>query len=280
MIVLNVKYLGTGAAEGIPAVFCHCEVCNHARINKGRNIRTRAQAIIDGKLLLDFGPDTYLHSLEYDLELANISVCLVTHSHDDHLYLEDLRARRRSRANLLEGTPALKVYGGKGVKDILNPREDGFVTKDNSVRYCPISAFEQVEILDGYIVTAIPALHNSCEPFVYIIQKDSKTFLYGHDTDYFEEEVWDYLKREGIHFNAVSLDCTEGIKHIEYPGHMNFERMQNMCKRLRSEGCVDADTKIIANHISHNGLVNYDKANEVGKSLGYLVAYDGMEIEV
>ena len=72
-----VKYLGTGAAEGIPAVFCHCDVCQYARKHKGRNIRTRAQALIDGKLLLDFGPDTYMHSLQYDINLADIEVCFI-----------------------------------------------------------------------------------------------------------------------------------------------------------------------------------------------------------
>lgn len=275
-----VKYLGTGAAEGIPALFCHCEVCKHARINKGRNIRTRSQALIDGKLLLDFGPDTFLHSLEYNIQLADIKICFVTHSHDDHLYLEDLRARRRSRANLKPGTPPLIVYGGQGVKNVLKPREDGFVTKDNSVLFCQIKPFEQIEVLDGYKITSIPAVHTSEEPFVYMIQKEKKTFLYGHDTDYFEENVWDFLKRNQVYFDTVSLDCTEGIKHIEYPGHMNFERMQKMCDRLKTIGCIDDTTKIIANHISHNGLASYDKAYEVGKELGYVVSYDGMEIEV
>ena len=275
-----VKYLGTGAAEGIPAVFCHCEVCQHARINRGRNIRTRSQALIDGQLLLDFGPDTFLHSLEYDIHLADIQACLVTHSHDDHLYFEDLKARRRSRANLNPGTPPLRVYGGIGVKNILKPGKDGYITKDNSVMFCPVKAFEQVKVLGEYKVTAIPAVHTSEEPFVYVIQKNGTTFLYGHDTDYFEENVWDYFKANKIRFDAESLDCTEGIKHIEYLGHMNFERMQKMCNRLRKEGCIDKSTQIIANHISHNGLVNYDKAAEVGKALGYVVAYDGMEISM
>ncbi|MDE7432590.1 MAG: MBL fold metallo-hydrolase [Lachnospiraceae bacterium] len=275
-----IKYLGTGAAEGIPAVFCHCKVCQYARVHKGKNIRTRSQALIDGKLLLDFGPDTFLHSLEYGIQLANIEVCLITHAHDDHLYLEDLRARRRSRANLNPQTPALCVYGGNGVKTVLKPREDGYVTKDNSVLFCTIKPFEQVEVLGKYKVTAIPAVHNAEEPFVYVIQSDGHAFLYGHDTDYFEKNVWDYFRTNEIYFDAVSLDCTEGIKHIEYSGHMNFERMQKMCARLRKEGCIDDTTKIIANHISHNGLVNHDKADEVGKALGYLVSYDGMEINV
>lgn len=275
-----VKYLGTGAAEGIPAVFCHCEVCQYARIHKGRNIRTRSQALIDRKLLLDFGPDTFLHSLKYNIQLADIQVCFITHSHDDHLYLEDLRARRRSRANLNPGTSALSVYGGMGVNAVLKPREDRYVTKDNSVLFCSIKPFEQVKVLGEYEVTAIPAVHNTEEPFVYVIRNDGHTFLYGHDTDYFEENVWSFFRTNKIYFDAVSLDCTEGIKHIEYPGHMNFERMQKMCDRLRIERCIDKDTKIIANHISHNGLANYDKAFEVGKELGFVVSYDGMEINV
>lgn len=275
-----VKYLGTGAAEGIPAVFCHCEICKYAREHKGRNIRTRSQALIDGKILIDFGPDTFLHSLKYNIELADITECLITHAHDDHLYLEDLRARRRSRANLNPGTPALRVHGGQGVKKVLSPREDGYVTKDNSVLFEHIKPFETIELFDSYKVTAIPAVHNTEEPFVYMIENKGHTFLYGHDTDYFEENVWNYFRQNKIYFHAISLDCTEGIKHIEYPGHMNFERMQNICKRLRNIGCIDDATQIIANHISHNGLMNYEDANKVGESLGYIVSYDGMEINL
>ena len=130
---LRIKYLGTGAAEGIPALFCHCSICQQARSIKGRNVRTRAQALIDNELLLDFGPDTYMHALMYDLELADIYHCLVTHTHDDHLYVDDLRARRRSRANLRPGTQPLTVYGGVGVEEKLKPASEGAITKDHSV---------------------------------------------------------------------------------------------------------------------------------------------------
>ena len=275
-----VKYLVTGSAEGIPAVFCHCEICQYARKYKGRNVRTRSQALIDNKILIDFGPDTYLHALKYDIELADIQICCITHVHDDHLYLQDLKSRRRSRANLKPNTPVLKVYGGKGVKKAVKCNADGYITKDNSVLFCELKPFEKIEVLGQYRITAIPAVHGSEAPYVYIIEKEKRVFLYGHDTDYFDEKVWDYLKKNKIYFNTVSLDCTEGIKHIEYPGHMNFERMKNICDRFRKEGCIDQETKIIANHISHNGLINYDQAKEVGKSLGYLVSYDGMEIVV
>jgi len=275
-----VKYLGTGAAEGIPAVFCHCEICKYAREHKGRNIRTRSQALIDDKILIDFGPDTFMHSLNYNIDLADITECFITHTHEDHLYLADLMARRRSRANLKAGTPPLKVYGGLGVKKMLNPKADGYVTKDKSVLFCQVKPFETVEIFESYRITAIPAKHNTEEPFVYSFENSGRMFLYAHDTDDFEKSVWDYFKENNIYFNAVSLDCTEGIKHIEYPGHMNFERIQSMIKKLFDDGIINNTTQIIANHISHNGLISYDEADKVGISLGYVISYDGMEIIV
>ena len=52
---MKIKYLGTGAAEGIPAIFCNCSICKNAKIIKGKEIRTRCQAIIDEEIIIDFG---------------------------------------------------------------------------------------------------------------------------------------------------------------------------------------------------------------------------------
>ena len=51
---MKLKYLGTAAAEGYPAMFCDCENCRKAWIEKGRNIRRRSQAITDSELPIDF----------------------------------------------------------------------------------------------------------------------------------------------------------------------------------------------------------------------------------
>ena len=44
---MKFHFLGTAAAEGIPALFCECAVCKEAREKGGRFIRTRSQALID-----------------------------------------------------------------------------------------------------------------------------------------------------------------------------------------------------------------------------------------
>ena len=32
---MKIQYLGTAAAEGLPALFCGCEICQNARKTKG-----------------------------------------------------------------------------------------------------------------------------------------------------------------------------------------------------------------------------------------------------
>ena len=49
---MKFQYLGTAAAEGIPAFVCNCENCVRSREIGGRALRTRSQAIVDGKLLI------------------------------------------------------------------------------------------------------------------------------------------------------------------------------------------------------------------------------------
>lgn len=70
---MKIKYLGTAAAEGVPAIFCRCEVCRKSKAAGGRNIRTRSQSIIDDRLLLDFCPDTFIHTLRDNIDLISIN---------------------------------------------------------------------------------------------------------------------------------------------------------------------------------------------------------------
>ena len=60
---MQLIYLGTAAAEGIPGAFCSCAICQEARRLGGRNIRTRSQALIDDHWNSLFGKNTSLAGL-------------------------------------------------------------------------------------------------------------------------------------------------------------------------------------------------------------------------
>lgn len=275
---MKLTYLGTGAAEGIPCAFCSCATCQEARKLGGRNIRTRGQALIDGQLLLDLGADTYLHSIYGQLDLRQIHTCLITHTHADHLYAEELLNRRPDFAYLPKEFP-MTVYGSAEVTEQIQNCIKGPVLDSGRVRTATVEPFVSFAV-DGYSITPLPAQHGTRQPFVYIVQKEDKALLYAHDTSSFDENTWKWLESSGLYLNLVSMDCTAGIVHIDYRGHMNFERNIAFVERLRQAGVIDSHTRLIVNHFSHNGHINYDAALEPAASYGFEVSYDGLTVDL
>ena len=90
---MKIKFLGTAAAEGCPAVFCNCENCKKAARLGGKDLRTRSQILVNNDLLVDLPPDTYYHKMAYSLDLSAVKTLLVTHSHMDHFYPMELSMR-------------------------------------------------------------------------------------------------------------------------------------------------------------------------------------------
>ena len=111
---MKVRYLGTGAAEGIPALFCECEFCKLARSGKER-VRSRSQIILDGELSVDFPPDAFYHGAVFGAELFKIKYLLITHSHMDHFYAHDFVLRGYKYARALE---PLHIFGNGEVREV------------------------------------------------------------------------------------------------------------------------------------------------------------------
>ncbi len=276
---MKIQYLGTAAAEGWPALFCSCPVCTQAREGKGRNLRTRTQALLDGELLIDFPPDTYCHALYYGLNLAAIHTLLVTHSHMDHWFPTDLIHRHEHFGHGAQGT--LEVYGSETVKNAF----DANILIDR-FKVHPIEGVVNFHIthggdrfqVNGWDITAIPADHDKREEcLIYLCRKNGKTLFYGHDTGLqLSQEAWDLL--EGERLDLVSLDATLGLKSIP-AYHMGLPDAELMLEKLTALGCVDGHTVKVVNHFSHNGGMNHEELAAWGAERGILAAYDGMEVE-
>lgn len=276
---MKFKYLGTAAAEGIPALFCDCDVCQKSMKLGGKNIRTRSQAIIDNTLLIDFPPDTYWHFITNNLPMDKIENCLITHAHQDHLYAEDIVMRKKGFASFKKEKPPLNFYAWQaGCRKINAQIRKHNLTEATTNLVKPGDVFN----VDGYTVTALKAAHAiSTSPLVYIIEKDGKSVFYANDTSDFPKKSWDVLKKYGKPIDLISLDCTEPTKDINYVGHMNLKRCIEMREKLKSIGVADENTIFVLHHFSHNGgEVVYDDFVKIAANEGFLVSYDGMEIEI
>ncbi|MGI5878435.1 MAG: MBL fold metallo-hydrolase [Christensenellales bacterium] len=271
---MKLKYLGTGASEGIPGVFCPCPVCENARLVKGREIRTRSGALLDDWILIDLPPDTYAHALTHGIALGALRSLLVTHSHHDHFAVREIEYRHRIFANLPDDAPPLVVYGNSAVGQALGSLSHDMTGR---VAYHQMKAFETTDI-DGYRITPLPADHNPAEDcFIYYIERDGRRLLYAHDTGEFPEAVFEWLAGRETHL--VSLDCTlEGRDHSR--GHMGFPANMRMRDRMRAVGAAHDDTVFVSNHFSHNGGMTHAQLVDLARPEGFLIAWDGLELTV
>lgn len=276
---MKFQYLGTAAAEGLPGMFCSCEICNRSRQAGGKNIRTRSQAVIDDRLLIDFPADTYLHSLNYGLDLTAISDCIVTHNHSDHFYPSDLMMRTEGFAHDLP-CETLTVYGtAPAMRDARCTLEHSDCEASSRIAFQEIFPFQSFEAA-GYLITPYQADHDSrCNPVFYSVSDRKKTLLYANDTGYFPEETWSCLARSRPHFDLVSLDCT-GMLMPWNENHMGLDANEEVRKRLFELGCADESTIFIVHHFSHNGGFTYDDFKPIAGQKGFEVSFDGMVIEL
>ena len=274
---MKIKFLGTAAAEAFPAMFCDCENCRKARTLGGKNIRTRSQALINDEMFIDYSCDTYHHVLANNINLLDIKYCLITHIHEDHFYPDDFNWFEKGYSCLPQDWHGLTVYGSTDIKPCLEPR----VKKSQGFFHCeshpPFKPFK----IGDYTVTALKANHGTENPYLYIIEKNNKSFLYANDTGLFLDETWEYLKSCDICFDAVSMDCTAGTTDITYSSHMGLPRNIKTRDMLIKYGLASDNTKFILNHFSHNGgNAVYEEFSRIAEKHGFMTAYDGFEIEI
>ena len=274
-----IKFLGTGAAEGIPATFCRCAVCENARRTKGKEIRMRTGVAIDDALLIDFSPDSLTQSVRFDIDYTGLQALLVTHTHSDHFAVDDLI--QRSPYNSMNRTaPILGVYGNAVMEEKLKAALSFDENAAQSMEIAAVRGGQKFRIGE-YQVLALKTIHMETEDsLLYLISKEGKHYLHALDSAELTEETYELLFKEGICLDAVSLDCTFGLLEEEFYGHMNFRQNLRVKERLERLGLADAHTKFYLTHISHYaGCTQEDLEAEAGRH-GFAVAYDGLCVQI
>lgn len=267
---MKLQYLGTAAAEGVPAMFCPCPACTYARKVGGKENRSRSGAILDDFLKIDFPADAYIQSLLWGLDYSKVQHVLITHTHRDHFCAEEFENRFRPFSQLPDDAAPLTVYGNEQARGKMSE-----FLKDGVLEFVTMKPYDTVNA-GGYQVTALNAIHALDETSLFfLIEKDGKRLLYAHDTDEFTPEHLEFFK--GKRMDIVSLDCTNGILDCDYIGHMGISDNLRMREKLYEIGAADERTIFVANHFSHNGVAPYEELCR--RMPGFVVAHDGLIVE-
>lgn len=287
----NMKFLGTGAGEGVPNPFCTCRICKNARKEKGKEIRMRSSFLLSDKILIDMGADFFAQSLIYDVDFSNLEHVLFTHMHDDHINYTAIW-ERFVRAQGREGKPLTMYFVGDAYKFmtdfyLVSPLTDGreaYLMPDNIV----IKRLElnQEYKIGGFRVTPVKAAHstsfekNGCN---FLIENEQGKLYYALDSGYFTEEAFDALVDARL--NTLICECTfpttEEIVDAG-SGHMDIQMCIKNLDRLYAEGAITEETKVYLSHISPMGMTHQELSEYMGKlerRYKVRVAYDGLEVQ-
>ena len=280
------RFLGTGAAEGVPAPFCRCPVCEYARREGGREIRLRTCFRLTDTLMVDLGADAVVQAVRYG-ELSGVNHVLVTHTHDDHLNPHMLMECMWGRN--YRGT--LHYYFTEEAFAIVEHwRENPWVLKGRVREFEEMGyiAFHKLRfgertVIDGLGVTPFRGNHKGNvgeDSAMYLIElPDGRKLFYGLDSGAYYPETLSALAehRIDIYISEGTMGPPPAAAH---PSHMGMADVKELADRLVEQGTLDAQSVLYLTHISHRSShkQNVEAVETMGFPVKTVVTYDGMKL--
>lgn len=258
---MQILFLGTGAADW------------QGPDPASGDFRRRCATLLDGRILLDCGPDVGGALAAFQADAASISDVLLTHSHGDHFSLDTLRflastRRAAPRLRLWAHPAALRQAAVLGEAVDLHPiqPDDGFA-------------------LDGLEVTALAANHQTDEAtetalHYFLTTADGRTLLYALDGAWLLKPAWAFLRRRRI--DTVVWDCTIGGTAGDWRvfEHNSLEMIRTMTATLRKQGVLQPGSRCILSHLARTLCAPQRELAAGVAADGFTVAFDGMRLDL
>ena len=268
---MTIRLLGTGGAEGIPALFGDDPVSEWARRHGGKDIRTHASAVVDDGLKIDLSPDTPVQMVQNGLRATDWDLLLFTHSDDDHFAISQLQyALYPFTASHALSFP---IYGNDTVLAKIRAAYPEWPFE--LLRLAPFETFESA----GYRITPLRAFHTPDEEcFNFLIEREGRRLVYATDTGVWPEETIDSVR--DLPIDLFVVECTNAFQKSPYPGHLDLDSLGYLLGRLRAGGTLLDGSRVVTTHHSAAGGARQCDLETALMPLDAVPGYDGMVIEV
>ena len=254
---MRIKFLGTGSAEGIPAINCDCDHCKRARKEGERLVRGRNAILFSlpgYELLVDTPPDIRWLLSRYDVR--RIDGIFLTHRHHDHTGGMEEFLYWRANLDLFAETSVYNAVRREAWGDKL----------PDTAFHCAFHPGLPVWF-DGFLFTPFAVSHTvSC--FGLAIYQGGRKIVYTSDTS---NRFSNYARNlmQGTDLLIVNTPRFSP----PHTGHITCMEAIELREQVGAE-------RLIMTHFNHHNLPA-DELAEWARGLdGVRVAYDGLEIEV
>lgn len=260
---MKIKFLGTGASEGVPVIGCKCKHCTIA-LKDNKSKRLRSCVLLSNNndsLLIDPGVDTRQQLLKY--KINKINVIVVTHEHYDHAY----------------GLKEFKYWqynGGDNTKIILCAPQ----TLLNKISFLYEGAIQSGKLtlkpIKPYVLTRVGSFNikpvriiHTKHSFGYVIEAGNTKFVYLSDIGEVNQTIITEYKNHLLNndYFVLSTPFFAGQKNR----HMGVFEAIELGKKLDSG-------HIILTHFSHHNKSYNELIMSVKNDA--IISYDGMEIRI
>ncbi|MDD5688249.1 MAG: MBL fold metallo-hydrolase [Elusimicrobia bacterium] len=269
---VEIIFLGTGAGEFWPSAFCDCPICKKTKKDGWKEFWFYSSILIDRTVLVDAPPAVGISASLNNISLSTVKNVFITHSHPDHLDLNQLTSKVRSiktpeeinqssPTSKVENAPVINVYCNEIVDNLAKSYHNfnRFWRLDSiNLKFNVVEPFEKLEV-DGMIVIPLLANHDTAndeKPLNYIFQKNDKTILYACDTGWYHEQTWKEIQK--YHYDVIILECTmwnnnEAMQNrsLLKETHMTLWSFLKFHNYIMEKGLLKPGGKFIATHVAH-----------------------------
>ncbi|MEW6231335.1 MAG: MBL fold metallo-hydrolase [Chloroflexota bacterium] len=254
---MKITFLGTGAAQGIPAINCDCEHCTRARSEGGKLARERSAVLFSlpgYELLADTPPDVRILVLKNNI--THLDGILVTSSSYDHIGgIKEFEYWRENVDFLAEDTLFELIK-----QEHWTPRLEELMFH---VPYYPGASLYFGE------VSIVPFAARQRRPiFGFSIKEKDRRAIYTSDT---QGRLTNYAR----HFMRNCDLLIVNTPAFEPPAQEQI----TVVEALRLREAVGA-RRLILTHIDHLNKPHDELERYVRQYPEVAVAYDGMVVEV
>ena len=280
---MKITFLGTAAATACPLAFCRCPACRGAWRRGGKDLRRRSSVLIGDDLLIDLGPDVVSAAFDFGVDVSRVRYLLQTHSHSDHFDAGHLITRIPDYAGQdllpleLCASPETLLH----MSERLAREEPGvsLLTAQGQSRLRlharPVGHGDVIRWGER-TVTAIESNHDPGDgSLLWAIEEGGKAFLYATDTMRFSDRALALFCQRGFRFDAVAIDHTYG-PGTPGGGHLCADEVIQEMGRLRELGVLQPACRVLATHLSHEGMPLHDDLSAFAAAHGYEIAWDGL----